>query len=107
MGYVFLMMAIVGELIGTNLLKAANGFTVLWPTLGSLLAYLVCFYCLSLALKTINLSVAYALWAGLGVLLTTMIAVTVWKEPLNSASVLGIALIMAGVVVLNLYGSRH
>lgn len=107
MGYLFLLVAIFGELVGTNLLKAANGFTVLWPTLGSLAAYAACFYFLSLSLKTINLSVAYTLWAGLGILVTTFIAVLVWKEPLSLVDVVGIVLILIGVVVLNLAGANH
>ena len=58
-------------------------------------------------MKTINLSVAYALWAGLGIVLTTVLAVVVWKESINLSSVLGIVLILSGVVVLNLYGPGH
>ncbi|MFD1486007.1 DMT family transporter [Lacticaseibacillus baoqingensis] len=107
MGYVFLIVAIFGELLGTNLLKAANGFTLLWPTLGSLAAYGACFYFLSLSLKTLNLSIAYALWAGLGILLTTIVAVLVWKESLSLANIVGIALIVIGVVVLNLSSTSH
>ncbi|MCI1985152.1 MAG: multidrug efflux SMR transporter [Lactobacillus sp.] len=106
-GYLLLLLAILGELLGTNLLKAANGFTVFWPTIGSLLAYGACFYFLSLSLKTLNLSVAYALWAGLGILLTTIVAVLVWKEALSLPNILGIALIVIGVVVLNLSGLKH
>ncbi len=102
-----MLLAIFGELLGTNLLKAANGFTVLWPTLESLLAYGACFYFLSLSLKSINLSVAYALWAGLGILLTTIVAVLVWKEALSLPNVIGIALIVIGVIVLNLSGASR
>lgn len=64
MRYVFLLLAILGELVGTNLLKASNGFSSLWKTLGSLAAYGACFYFLDLTMKAINLNVAYALWAG-------------------------------------------
>nr|WP_040470964.1 multidrug efflux SMR transporter [Lentilactobacillus kisonensis] len=107
MGYLFLTLAILGELVGTNLLKASVGFTVLWPTIGALGAYGACFYFLAIAMKSVNLNVAYALWAGLGIVLTTVIAVIVWKEPINFASLLGIGLIVLGVVVLNLYGASH
>lgn len=98
-------MAILGELLGTNLLKASNGFSSLWETIGSLAAYGACFYFLALAMKTVNLNVAYALWAGLGIVLTSIVAVVLWKEPINLASILGIGLILGGVVILNLYGA--
>ncbi|AUJ30746.1 MAG: multidrug efflux SMR transporter [Liquorilactobacillus hordei] len=107
MGYLFLAFAILGEILGTNLLKASNGFSSTWETLGSLASYFACFYLLALAMKTVNLNVAYALWAGLGIVLTTILAVVIWKEPINLASILGIGLILLGVVILNLYGSGH
>jgi len=107
MSYVYLGTAIIGELIGTNLLKAAAGFTRLWPSVGALAAYGICFFFLSLAMKNIPLNVAYAIWAGIGIVITTVLAVTLWGEPLNLASVLGITLVVAGVVVLNLYGPGH
>lgn len=56
---------------------------------------------------TVNLNIAYALWAGFGIVLTTIIAVTFWKEPINLASILGIGLILVGVVILNMYGAGH
>lgn len=107
MGYIFLGIAILGELLGPNLLKASNGFSSLWETLGSLVSYGACFYFLALAMKTVNLNVAYALWAGLGIVLTTILAVVVWKESINLSSILGIVLILSGVVILNLYGPGH
>ncbi|GEP24910.1 DMT family transporter [Lentilactobacillus diolivorans] len=107
MGYLYLVLAIVSELLGTNLLKASLGFTVLWAIIASLLAYGFSFFFLSLTLKSINLNIAYALWAGLGIILTTIVAVIYWKEPINFPSILGISLILIGVVVLNLYGTSH
>ncbi|MCI1553641.1 MAG: multidrug efflux SMR transporter [Levilactobacillus sp.] len=107
MAYVYLGTAILGELIGTNLLKAAAGFTRFWPTIGALLAYGLCFFFLSLAMRQIDLNVAYAIWAGIGIVVTTVLAVLVWHEPLNLASLLGTALVILGVVILNLYGPSH
>ncbi|MCV3742280.1 multidrug efflux SMR transporter [Lentilactobacillus hilgardii] len=107
MGYLFLLLAILGELLGTNLLKASDGFTSLWETVGSLAAYGACFYFLALAMKSINLNIAYALWAGLGIVLTTTIAVVFWKEPINLASILGIGFILIGIVILNMYDAGH
>lgn len=107
MAYVYLGTAIIGELIGTNLLKAAAGFTRLWPTVGALVAYGLCFFFLSLAMKHIDLNVAYAIWAGVGIVVTTVLAVVLWHEPLNFASLLGITLVILGVVILNLTGPGH
>jgi len=107
MSYVYLGTAIIGELIGTNLLKAAAGFTRFWPSVGALAAYGICFFFLSLAMKSIDLNVAYAIWAGIGIVITTVLAVILWHEPINFASVLGIILVVVGVIVLNLYGPNH
>ncbi len=107
MGYIYLALAIVGELLGTNLLKASNGFSSILQTLGSLISYGACFFFLAISMKTINLNIAYALWGGLGIVLTTILSVIVWKESINWLSVLGIALILLGTIILNLYGPNH
>ncbi|MEK5108853.1 quaternary ammonium compound efflux SMR transporter QacH [Cytobacillus sp. FSL K6-0129] len=107
MSYLYLALAIVGEIIGSSLLKASEGFSKLYPTIGVLIAFVGCFFFLSLSLKTIPLNTAYALWAGLGIVLTTAISVLVWKEKLNIASITGISLIIVGVVILNLFGPGH
>lgn len=104
MGYLYLGLAIIGEVIGTSFLKASVGFSHWLPTLISLAAYGLCFYFLSLTMENVNLNIAYAIWAGLGLVLTTLIAMLYWKETINWAGLLGIALILGGVVVLNLYG---
>ncbi|WP_460228472.1 quaternary ammonium compound efflux SMR transporter QacH, partial [Bacillus cereus] len=88
-------------------LKASEGFSKLYPTIGVIIAFVGCFFFLSLSLKTIPLNTAYALWAGLGLVLTTVISVLVWKEKLNMASIAGITLILVGVVILNLFGPGH
>ena len=103
----FRSLAIVGEIIGSSLLKASEGFSKLYPTIGVIIAFVGCFFFLSLSLKTIPLNTAYALWAGLGLVLTTVISVLVWKEKLNMASIAGITLILVGVVILNLFGPGH
>lgn len=107
MGYLFLGLAIIGEVVGTSLLKASVGFTHLLPTLGSLASYGLCFYFLSLTMKSINLNVAYALLAGLGLILTTLIAVFYWKEPIHLAGLIGVGLILCGVIILNIYNAPH
>lgn len=107
MSYLYLALAIVGEIIGSSLLKASEGFSKLYPTIGVIIAFVGCFFFLSLSLKTISLNTAYALWAGLGLVLNTVISVLVWKEKLNMASIAGITLILVGVVILNLFGPGH
>lgn len=104
MSYFYLALAIVGELIGSSLLKASEGFTKVYPTVGLTIAFVGSFFFLSLSLKTIPLNTAYALWSGIGLVCTTIISVLIWKEKINFASVTGIALIIAGVVILNLFG---
>ena len=107
MSYLYLALAIVGEIIGSSLLKASEGFSKLFPTIGVIIAFVVCFFFLSLSLKTIPLNTAYALSAGLGFVLTTIISVLIWKEKINMASIAGITLIVAGVVILNLFGPGY
>lgn len=107
MAYLYLMLAIFTELIGTSLLKASAGFSKLYPTLGCLLSFSVAFFFLSLSLKTIPLNMAYAIWSGLGTVATVIISILIWKEKVNVASITGIALIIVGVIILNLYGPGH
>ncbi|MFC7686342.1 DMT family transporter [Ureibacillus sp. GCM10028918] len=107
MAYLYLALAIIGELIGTSLLKASEGFSKLYPTIGLVMAFVGSFFFLSLAIKSIPLNTAYALWSGIGLVATTIISVLIWKEKINIASVIGISLILIGVVILNLYGPGH
>lgn len=96
------MIAIVSEVIGSTALKASQGFSKLLPSLVVVLGYGLAFYFLSLSLKTIPLNIAYAIWSGLGTALIALLGWWVLKEPMNGAIALGILLIIAGVVVLNL-----
>lgn len=107
MSYLYLALAIIGELIGTSMLKASEGFSKLYPTVGVIIAFIGSFFFLSMAIKVIPLNTAYALWSGIGIVATTFISVLIWKEKINVASVAGIALILIGVVVLNLFGPEH
>ncbi len=98
------MLAIASEVMGSSALKASQGFSKLLPSLLVVLGYGSAFYLLSQSLKTIPLSVAYAVWSGLGTALIALLGWLVFKEPMNGPMVLGIALIIAGVVLLNLVG---
>lgn len=105
--YLFLATAIVTEIFGTSMLKMSEGFTKLFPSLATVGAFGLAFYSLSLALQQIPLGIAYAIWSGVGTALTAAIAILVWKETVSLSTVLGIALIIAGVIVINLKGAAH
>jgi len=107
MHWVFLMVAIVSEVIATSALKASESFSRLGPSAVVVLGYAAAFYCLSLTLKTIPVGVAYAIWSGAGVVLIALIAWILYGQTLNLAAILGIALIVAGVVILNLFAVTH
>ena len=106
-GWVLLLIAIVSEVIGSTGLKASEGFTKPIPTAVVVVGYALAFYLLSLALKTIPLNTAYAVWSGLGTALIAVIGVLFLREAINLPMVLGILLIIAGVIVLNLFGVKH
>ena len=106
MSYFYLFIAIVGEILGTNLLKLSDGFTKPIPTVSALLSYGVCFYFLSLAMQKIPLGIAYATWSAVGLVLTASIAVMIFqKKQLNVYSIIGLILIIIGVVMVNLLGN--
>jgi len=102
MPYVYLIIAIVGEVIGTSLLKMSDGMSKPWPTCASILAYGVTFYFLSLTLRTIPTGIAYAIWSGVGIVLITIIGWVFFKQVLDLAALCGLGLILAGVLVIQL-----
>ncbi|MBO4160758.1 MULTISPECIES: multidrug efflux SMR transporter [Micromonospora] len=106
MAYVFLLIAISAEVGGTSLLKATQGFTRLWPTVGLAVAYLLAFGMLALAVRDIPVGVAYAMWSGLGTAAIVAIGAAFLGEPLSASKVIGVGLIIGGVVVLNLGGAH-
>jgi len=107
MHYLYLTLAIVLEVLATTLLGKSEGFTKWLFAVGSLLSYGVCFYFLSLALKNIPLGVAYAIWSGVGIVLTAIVSVLVFKSKIDLPFVLGAVLIIAGVVVINLFSKTN
>lgn len=102
-GYLYLAIAIVAEVAATSALKASEGFTRLGPTLIVVAGYGLAFYCLSLVLRTVPVGIAYAIWAGVGIVLIALIGWLVLRQPLDAPAVVGIALIIAGVVVIQLF----
>ena len=103
MNWIFLSIAIMSEVVATSALKAANGFTRPWPSVVVVLGYASAFYFLSLTLRTIPVGVAYAVWSGVGIVLVAVIGWLVYGQKLDLPGVLGMALILAGIVVLNLF----
>jgi len=101
--WLFLAIAIVGEVVATSALKSSAGFTKLLPSLVVAVGYSVAFYFLSLSLKSIPVGIAYAVWAGLGVVLVAAISWIVYGQKLDLWAVVGMSLIVSGVVVLNLF----
>ena len=104
--YLFLATAITAEVLGTSLLKSTEGFTRLWPTVGTLTAYAVAFACLAKTVEHLPVGLAYAVWAGLGTTAIVLVGVVFLGEPITAVKVLGIALVVAGVVVLNTGGAH-
>ncbi|MCI1591126.1 DMT family transporter [Heyndrickxia oleronia] len=100
-GYLFLSISIISEVFATMMLKISDGFTVIFPSIGVALGYGIAFYCLSLCLKMIPLSLAYAIWSGVGTALTVIVGIVAWGESFNLYSGIGIILIIGGVVMLN------
>ena len=106
-GYIILIITIIGEVFGSSMLKASNGFKRVLPIFGVIIGYGVAFYALSLALKTIPLGMAYAIWSGVGKVLTALVSVVLWGEVLSVLKIIGILLIISGVVVLNTANNKE
>ncbi|MGE7186470.1 DMT family transporter [Peribacillus sp. NPDC006672] len=100
-GYIALGISIISEVFGTTMLKLSEGFTHLFASFGVIIGFGIAFYCLSICLITIPLSLAYAIWAGIGTALTASIGVLIWNEPFSIITMGGLVLIIGGVVLLN------
>jgi small multidrug resistance pump len=107
MAWFYLFIAIVAEVIATSALKASEGFTRLWPSVTVVIGYAIAFYFLAATLKEIPVGIAYAIWSGVGIVLVSIIGWVVYRQSLDAPAVLGMALIVAGVVVLNVWSRAH
>jgi small multidrug resistance pump len=103
--WLLLALAIGAEVIGTSFLKAAEGFTKPGPSIVVLVCYAAAFYFLSLTLRTLPVGIAYAIWSGVGVVLIALVGWLVFGQSLDLAAIIGMALIVAGVIVLNAFSS--
>ena len=101
--FLFLFVAILCEVIATSSLKASDQFTKLVPSILTILGYIAAFYFLSLTLKTIPVGIAYAIWSGVGIVLVTLVAAILYKQQPDWAAIAGMALIIAGVVFINVF----
>lgn len=99
----YLSIAIVAEVVGTSFLKSAEGFTRLVPSVVVVVSYVVAFFFLGLALRTLPVGIAYAIWAGVGVALIALAGYVFFGQRLDVPAIVGMALIVAGVVVINVF----
>jgi small multidrug resistance pump len=103
MNWIYLSVAIIAEVIATTALKASDGFSRLGPSALVIAGYGIAFYCLSLTLRAIPVGIVYAVWSGVGIVLITLIAWLLYGQKLDAPALLGIGLIIAGVIVLNVF----
>lgn len=100
---IYLLIAIVAEVIATSALKASNGFSNALPTAIVVLGYGAAFYFLSLTLRTMPVGIAYAIWSGLGIVLISIVGWVLYKQALDIPALIGMGLIIAGVIVINAF----
>ncbi len=104
--YMFLIVAIITEVIASTALRATKGFTQLVPSVITVIGYVISFYALSQTLGTIKLGITYAIWSGIGIILITILGFLVYKQRLDWPAIAGIGLIIAGVVVIQLFSQE-
>jgi len=105
MAFLFLALAIVAEVVATSALKASEGFTRLWPSVTVVIGYGLAFYLLALVLRTMPVGIAYAFWAGLVIVLVTLVGILVYGEKPDLPALLGLGMIVGGVVVIQVFSS--
>ncbi|MEJ6479066.1 MAG: small multidrug resistance pump [Paracoccaceae bacterium] len=105
MHYIYLFLAVLTETIGTSALQASQQFTRLWPSVLVVVAYAVSFYLLSLTLRYMPVGIMYALWSGLGIVMIAIIGWLVFQQRLDLPAVIGMALIIGGIVVIQVFSN--
>ncbi|WP_392560037.1 DMT family transporter [Orbus mooreae] len=105
MKWILLILAIVGEIIGTSALKSTEGFSRLWPSVLAILGYVAAFYFLSLTLKYLPVGIAYALWSAIGIVLVAIISYFLHGQRLDIPAIIGIIFIVVGVVIMNVFSN--
>ncbi|MBR6889188.1 MAG: multidrug efflux SMR transporter [Selenomonadaceae bacterium] len=107
MGYIYLALAIVLEILATTCMKLSNGFENKLFAAGTLILFGVCFYFSALSMKTIPLNIVYATWSGLGIVLAAVVAKIFFHETISTPGLIGLILIVVGVVLCNFFGENH
>jgi small multidrug resistance pump len=105
MHYMYLFLAVMAETIGTSALQASQQFTRLWPSVLVVAAYAVSFYLLSLTLRYMPVGIMYALWSGLGIVMIAIIGWLVFQQRLDLPALIGMALIIGGIVVIQVFSN--
>ncbi|MCH7386015.1 SMR family transporter [Acinetobacter modestus] len=105
MSYLFLTIAIIAEVIATSALKSSQGFSVLIPSIITILGYAVALFFLSLTLKTMPVGIAYAIWSGAGIVLISTVGWIFFKQHLDLAAIIGLGLMLAGIIVINVFSN--
>ncbi|WP_432711246.1 DMT family transporter [Paraburkholderia acidicola] len=105
--YAWLAIAIVAEVIATSALRASEGFSRLVPAVLVVIGYGISFYCLSLTLRSVPVGIVYAIWSGVGIVLITLVAMVMYRQVPDLPAIAGLGLIVAGVVVLNLFSKMQ
>ena len=101
--YVYLILAVLAETIGTTALQASNQFSRFWPSCLVILSYAIAFYLLALTLRFMPVGVAYAIWSGLGIIFISLIGYIAFGQKLDLAAVLGLGLIITGILIVHLF----
>ena len=107
MKWVYLLLAIVSEVVATSALKSSESFSRLWPSVLTVVGYGVAFYLLSLTLRELPVGIAYAIWSGVGIVLVSLAAVVLFGQKLDLPALIGMGLIVAGVIVINVCSKRR
>lgn len=104
--WLLLTIAIVSEVVATSALKSSDGFTRLWPSCLVVGGYAIAFVCLSFTLRQIPIGITYAVWSGAGIVLISLVGLLLFKQKLDMPALLGMALIIAGIVVMHVYSNN-
>jgi small multidrug resistance pump len=107
MAWVLLSIAIAAEILGTLSLKASDGLSKLWPSLGVLIGYALAFTLMAISLKKLDVGITYAIWSGVGIIGAAIGGVIFFNQHLSRMTIIGMAIIIVGVVVMNLGGASH
>ncbi|NCV07240.1 MAG: QacE family quaternary ammonium compound efflux SMR transporter [Actinobacteria bacterium] len=107
MAWILLSIAIAAEILGTLSLKASDGLSKLWPSLGVLIGYALAFTLMAISLKKLDVGITYAIWSGVGIIGAAIGGVIFFDQHLSRMTIIGMAIIIVGVVVMNLGGASH